>query len=122
MSLTHPILSFEISRQFQQNNEEIIAKFKNEKDALEFMAAKIIWDHKTKVQTVYKLYQDKKIIKTIDAMRQETLDSSGDSDGGSSGGQGSGAGKRFNPTPLATSPKPAGSVPYRQNEDDTDDV
>lgn len=104
-------LDFEITRQFERGIEKIIAKFSDENDAMEFMEAKVAWDHKTKVHTVYRLFHDRKKIKEVDAEQQETLDSDG----------GMGSTKRSGLSPLATSPRPAGgSVPYR-HEDDIDD-
>jgi hypothetical protein len=112
MALANPLLPFDISRQFQQNKEEIIAQFKNEKDAQEFMEAKVNWDHKTKVQTIYRLYENNQIKKKVDALKQESLDSSGGEQG---------AGRRTGPSPFSTSPKPPGSGPARKPEDDIDD-
>ena len=104
-------LDYDITRQFERGAEKIIAKFSDKNDALEFMEAKVAWDHKTKVHTIYRLFHNRKMIKEADAELQETLDSDG----------GAGIGKRAGLTPLATSPRPAGgSIPY-QHEDDIDD-
>jgi hypothetical protein len=102
-------LPYDVGRRFPRGEEKIIAKFADESDATEFMEAKVAWDHKTKVNSIYRLYHDEEILKEADASEHQTLESSD-----------VGSGQRFSPTPLANSPKPAGSVPYRK-EDDIDD-
>lgn len=106
-------LDFEITRQFERGIEKTIAKFSDENDALEFMEAKVAWDHKTKVHTIYRLFDvaNEKMIREADSEQQETLDSDG----------GAGTGKRAGFTPLTTSPRPAGGIPSYRHEDDIDD-
>ncbi len=104
-------LDFEITRQFERGTEKIIAKFSDENDAVQFMEAKVAWDHKTKVHTVYRLFRNRKMITEADSQLQETLDSD----------SGAGTGKRAGFTPLATSPKPAGGNMTYRHEDDIDD-
>ncbi len=106
-------LDFELTRQYERGTEKIIAKFSDEHDALDFMEAKVAWDHKTKVPTIYKLYHEGEVTAEANAAENETA-------GGASGG-GTGAGKRAGFSPLATSPRPSGGkVPFR-HEDDIDD-
>jgi hypothetical protein len=104
-------LDFEITRLFERGTPKTIAKFSDENDAWEFMEAKVAWDHKTKVHTIYKLYHNGELIHEANAVEHETLDS------GSTG-----SGKRSGFSPLPTSPKPTGGPPtYRHDEDDIDD-
>jgi hypothetical protein len=102
-------LVYELSKQFPFKVEEIIAKFAHEKDAVEYMNDRLDKDHKTKVDTTWRLYHQSEVIREVAAAKFESKSASD-----------VGSGKSFSPTPLATSPKPAGSIPFRNSLDDDD--
>lgn len=108
------MLHYKITKQFLHNRETDLAKFANIEDAAEFMEAKVRWDHKTKVNAIYRLYEDEELLETIDASKQEILESSASSTGKS---------QQFGPTPFSSSPKPAGAnLTYKKdNIFETDD-
>ena len=106
-------LAFELTKQYSSGSEKVRAMFVDEKDAAEFMEAKIAWDHKTKVQAIYRLYSDGILLAEIDSFQYETLSSAGQGDIGSSATSNSSAPR---PTPGGM-PK----TPYSSGDLDDDD-
>lgn len=102
-------LPYQITKQFKEGTEKLIASFSDEKDALEFMDAKIAWDHKTKVATIYRLYHQSDVIKEVNAIEYETVQSAASHE------------EKSNITPFGTSPKPAGFPAHKKREDFDDE-
>ncbi len=101
-------LPYQVTKQFKDGIEKLIAAFSDENDAVEFMNAKLAWDHKTKVATIYRLYAHSDVIKEINAIEYETVQSAEAREDKSS------------ITPFGTSPKPAG-IPSHKKREDIDD-
>lgn len=102
-------LQFQVTKQFADSVEKLIAVFADEKDALEFMDAKISWDHKTKVDTVYRLYSHSDVIKEVNAKEYESVHSAETHE------------KQSSITPFGTAPRPAGLPSSRKHEDIDDE-
>ncbi|MDX2165338.1 MAG: hypothetical protein SFW07_08025 [Gammaproteobacteria bacterium] len=101
-------LPYQLTKQFKEGTEKLTASFSDEKDALEFMDAKIAWDHKTKVATIYRLYFHSDVIKEINAIEYETVHSAHFQE------------EKSSITPFGTSPKPGG-FPTTKKREDIDD-
>lgn len=101
-------LQFQLTKQFKESVEKLIAAFADNKDALEFMDAKIAWDHKTKVEAIYRLYSHSDVIKEVNAKEYESVHSAESHD------------KQSSISPFSTSPKPAG-LPTSKKEDIDDE-
>jgi len=103
-------LVYELTKQFPFKVEEVIAKFTHEKDAVDYMNERLDRDYKTKVDTIWRLYHQSQLVQQVESAKFESKSTTE-----------VGSGKSFSPTPLATSPKPPGSVPYRQAHDEDED-
>ena len=101
-------LLFQLTKQFANGTEKLIAAFADNKDALEFMDAKIAWDHKTKVETIYRLYLHSDVVKEVNAKEYESVHSAESHD------------KQSSISPFSTSLKPAG-LPTSKKEDIDDE-
>jgi hypothetical protein len=102
-------LQFQLTKQFISGIEKLIAAFADDKDALEFMDAKVAWDHKTKVEAIYRLYSHSDVIKEVNAKEYESVHSAETHE------------KQSSITPFGTAPKPAGLPPSRRHEDIDDE-
>lgn len=108
-------LAYEVTRQFSYGTEKVIARFAEANDADEFMEVKADRDHKTKVASVYRLYNMGEKMKEIDAITHESSNQGAE--------QSAGAAQRFSPSPLSTTPKPAGfTSSFKNNPNDDDDL
>jgi hypothetical protein len=101
-------LQFQLTKQFINGVEKLTAAFADNKDALEFMDAKIAWDHKTKVETIYRLYSHSDVIKKVNAKEYESVNSADNHE------------KHSSISPFSTSLKPAG-LPTNKKEDIDDE-
>ena len=99
-------LIFEVTKQIGQSVEQVKAKFADGKDALEFMNAKVAWDHRTKVRSIYRFYRMGEMEKEVDAALHESIDNH-EHEGAPAGN----SGQRSGMTPLANAPRPPGTPP-----------
>ena len=102
------MLAFKLTKQFASGPEKEIATFADEKAAADFMDAQVGWDHKTKVKTIYRLYENDEMLVEVDSSQYESLGSA----------ESTGPTKSSAPTPLGTSPKPAGMPHYKKEDID----
>lgn len=100
-------LQFQVTRRFSEGADKLIAAFADETKALEFMNAQIAWDHKTKVNTVYKLFSNSDLLKTVNSQEFESVESA-EQHASESRDQHS------NLSPFNTSPRPPGTIPGKK--------
>jgi hypothetical protein len=103
-------LQYQLTKQFIGSIEKLTAAFADEKDAREFMSAKIGWDHATKVDSIYRLYLHSDLIREINAKEHESVQSADSHEKSSS-----------TTTPFSTSLKPGGLPPSKKREDIDDE-
>lgn len=105
-------MRYRVTIQYTKGPEDPIAEFKNQQDAEIFIMTKINNDAALKIRVLYRLYESFDLVKEYDS-----AESAGTEGGQSSGGKSSG----FRPTPLNTSPTPAGLPKKWWHDEDEDE-
>lgn len=95
-------MHYKVTKQYTRGGESDVAEFNDISDSKLFIEAKIALDASLKVKIIYRLYEMLELIQTFDPDQMDTTGAQG-----GSGEQGNAA--SFRPTPLNTSPRPAGA-------------
>lgn len=107
-------MKYKISKQYARGPESFCAQFADVNDAKFFVQARLADDAVLNVKVIYRIYEFTELLQEFDPNK------SGESASGAAGSQGKSSEANFRPTPLSTTPRPAG-MPQNWREDDEKD-
>ena len=108
-------MRYKVSKQYTRGTESYCAQFSDINDAKFFIQARLADDAALNVKVIYRIYEFTELMQEFDPNK------SGESASGGTGSQGKSSEASFRPTPLSSSPRPAGMPQnWRVEKDDED--
>lgn len=107
---------FKVTKQYGRGAEIIANSFQEQAKARKFMLDEAAKDAHMKIQATYRLYEFDEVIEEVDTSKLDAVPHHKQAE--ATGGAGAGQQSGFRPTPLATAPKPKGSLHQKSDEEE----